>query len=260
MAPRAPLAHSPAKANSIVKAEENTKVCVSSTLTLPQPFFYWLAHQPKTSKQTAKSSKAQVGNQAPTEQKTTKKRKSTESDTAPVTKKAKSTASTTKESGNKVKDVKKDSGLVDISDVHLDGENNDAVPMYETPADVRRHMTTFFDNSKVSQKAFVEAISAASNTACSVSQLSTFRKKGGKRGSTSVDGADSRVFYAAWVYFEKIRIKNGDKKNAHRMQMEKIWGDKGKERIGNKPLILHSSETARYDKFGQLSINGKLCK
>ena len=64
-----------------------------------------------------------------------------------------------------------------------------------------------------------------------------------------MDGADSRAFYAALVYFEKLWIKEGGKKSAQREQME---------RIGNKPLTLHFLETASYDRFGRLLINGKI--
>ena len=91
-----------------------------------------------------------VRNQASTKPKITKERKSIESDSAPANKKAKPVPSSTKEIGGNDKDGKKGSGLVDVSDIHLDGEDNDSVPIYETAADMRHRMITLFDSkSKV---------------------------------------------------------------------------------------------------------------
>ena len=36
-------------------------------------------------------------------------------------------------------------------------------------------------------------------------------------------GSSGAVFYAAYVYFEKLRIKNGKPKDAFRLEMEKVW-------------------------------------
>lgn len=35
------------------------------------------------------------------------------------------------------------------------------------------------------------------------------------------------MFYAAYVYFEKVRLAEGKPKSKHRLKMEEIWGDKG---------------------------------
>jgi hypothetical protein len=35
------------------------------------------------------------------------------------------------------------------------------------------------------------------------------------------------VFYAAYVFFEKVRLAEGKPKSKHRVEMEEIWGGKG---------------------------------
>lgn len=54
------------------------------------------------------------------------------------------------------------------------------------------------------------------------SQLANFR---GKKGPSA--GNSTSVFYAAYVFFEKMRIKEGKKKMKEREEMEAIWGPKG---------------------------------
>lgn len=45
--------------------------------------------------------------------------------------------------------------------------------------------------------------------------------KGADTGNTSC------VFYAAYVFFEKLRVQEGKPKSKHREEMEAIWASKG---------------------------------
>jgi hypothetical protein len=47
----------------------------------------------------------------------------------------------------------------------------------------------------------------------------------GKKGPDS--GATSCVYYGGYVFFEKLRIKEGKPKSKHRQDMEAIYGHKG---------------------------------
>ena len=135
---------------------------------------------------------AEVENQAPTEQKS-KKRKSTESESGPAANKTKCTGNTTKEKENKTdkeikestkksKGVGKDNGIVDASDIYLEGEHNGTMPIYETASDIRRHITTLLENSsETTRRGFLEASSAASNAPVSAQNLTTFRKRAVRR-------------------------------------------------------------------------------
>ncbi|KAK8075895.1 hypothetical protein PG994_003167 [Apiospora phragmitis] len=120
----------------------------------------------------------------------------------------------------------------DISGIHLPGEDTDEVPVYETCDVVRRKIDDHIFHHRVTQAQFCRNIHAQlkSPTRCKAIQpkpLSDFRHK---KGSNA--GATSSVFYAANVYFEKIRLAQGKPKTHHRLEMEKRWPD-GFERQHN---------------------------
>lgn len=64
--------------------------------------------------------------------------------------------------------------------------------------------------------------------------MQSFRgKKGPDAGNTS------SVFYSAYVFFEKIRIKQGKPKSQKRKEMEEVWGPDGFDiENANKGLVL----------------------
>ena len=41
-----------------------------------------------------------------------------------------------------------------------------------------------------------------------------------------IHGAESAVFYASYVFFEKLRVKLGKPKSKKRLEMEKVWEGK----------------------------------
>ena len=117
------------------------------------------------------------------------------------------------------------SSHADISEVHLDGEESDAVPVFDTCDEVRRKMTLHFKKEGVTQAQFCRDINAQLHSADkpkgTTRQLTTFRSN---KGANS--GAKSPIFYAAYV-FEKIRVKEGKPKGQRRKEMEDAWGGKG---------------------------------
>ncbi|KAL9082725.1 MAG: hypothetical protein Q9159_006223 [Coniocarpon cinnabarinum] len=137
-----------------------------------------------------------------------KKRKSDESETAA-------------DSGSK-KQKNQDKGD-DISDVHLDDEDEDKVPIFDTCTDVRRKISAHLRKEGVTTAGFCRDLSAQYHTDRSsgtirASTLQTFRGK-----SKPMEGNTSPVYYAAYVFFEKLRIKEGKAKGKHRVEMEKRW-------------------------------------
>lgn len=71
------------------------------------------------------------------------------------------------------------------------------------------------------------------------------------------------TFYAAWVYFEKLRIKEGKEKTEKRQKMEKIWGKKGFRRMNgnNMALTLQQGKNWTMNDYGQVEIlseNGRV--
>jgi hypothetical protein len=124
------------------------------------------------------------------------------------------------------------SATVDISDIDLAGEGNDTVPVLDTCDEIRRKITAHFKKTGVSQAQFCRDIYAQLKGPSSLTvkpfqgaQLARFR---GMKGPIS--GATLPLYYAAYIYFEKVRIKEGKPKTKHRLGMEKTWGGAGMNR------------------------------
>jgi len=121
------------------------------------------------------------------------------------------------------------SGL-DLSTVTLDGEDTDTVLIFDSCDEVRRKINVHMKNPGVTQAQFCRDILAQMKAPkkpnnIQGSQLARFRGMNGPEA-----GAASVVFYGAYVFFEKIRIKEGKPKSKHRLVMEKMWGPEGFER------------------------------
>lgn len=97
----------------------------------------------------------------------------------------------------------------DISDVHLEGEEIDSVEIYDTCDEVRRKINAYLKKDEVTQAQFLRDLAAqfrTKNQRIQSSQLAAFRnKKGPDAGNTSC------VYYAAYCFFEKLRIKKSKK-------------------------------------------------
>lgn len=120
---------------------------------------------------------------------------------------------------------------VDLSDIVLPGEDDDMVPVYDTCDEVRRKINAYLKRPGVTQAQFCRDIHAQLRRPdrparpFASHQLARFR---GMKGPLT--GCSSDLFYAAYVFFEKLRIKEGRPKTKHRREMEEIWGWTGMER------------------------------
>lgn len=107
----------------------------------------------------------------------------------------------------------------------LDGEDDGSVPVYDTCNDVRTKIDAHLKKHKLSKKVFAEEISKcqpSGATSVTGDQVSVFQKKNGP-----LAGNSTKAFYASYVYFEKLRIKEGKDKSKKRKEMEDIHGEKG---------------------------------
>ena len=114
--------------------------------------------------------------------------------------------------------------LPDISKVYLEGEEERDVPVYDTCDELRRKINAHLVKSGVTQAQFCRDIAAQLHDESKIQskQLADFRsKKGASAGNTS------KVFYAAYVYFEKQRIAENKPKSKHRQDMEAAWKSRG---------------------------------
>lgn len=141
----------------------------------------------------------------------------------------KARASSGGEAKTTAKKQKTDPVHEDISDIHLDGEDEDKVPVYDSCDAIREKMSAYLQRDGVTKASFLRECYAQLHSegkprGMQTRQLDSFR---GKRGAN--EGNSSSVFYSAYVFFEKLRIKQGLPKSEHRLEMEREWGPKGFE-------------------------------
>lgn len=108
------------------------------------------------------------------------------------------------------------------------GEDTDSVEVYDTCDEVRKKISAYLRKPNTTAAQFCRDLLAQYHTdekkpsRIQSTQLTKFRGyKGADTGNTSC------VFYAAYVFFEKVRLAEGKPKSKHRLEMEDIWGGKG---------------------------------
>ncbi|KAF1919014.1 hypothetical protein BDU57DRAFT_511855 [Ampelomyces quisqualis] len=144
-----------------------------------------------------------------------------------------------------------------VDDVELEGEKEDKVPVYDTCDEVRRKINAHLKKPGVTQAALLRNIAAQYHTVPKKpqsTQLSAFRsKKGPYAGNTSA------VFYGAYVYFEKLRIKEGKPKSKKRQEMEKVHAEGGLDtKHRHEWFTCIGNERPSIDKYGKVSFFEKL--
>lgn len=141
----------------------------------------------------------------------------------------------------------------DVSNVEsLPGEDSGTVEIYDSCDEIRRKIAAHLRSSGVTQASFLRAIAASfpadDNKKIAPKQLQDFQ---GKKGPLA--GNSSAVYYGAYVYFEKLRIKNGKKMSAHREEMEEAWWAEGgvsRERVGT--VVCMVGQMPWFDRTGRL--------
>ncbi|RHZ61084.1 hypothetical protein CDV55_100521 [Aspergillus turcosus] len=114
----------------------------------------------------------------------------------------------------------------DVSGIHLDGEEDQSVQVWDTCDVVRKKITAHLRDPDVTKAQFLRDIAKAAypgtDKKLSGNLLTDFlSKRGANAGNTS------SVFYAAYVFFEKLRIRDNKPKTKFREEMEAVWRHKG---------------------------------
>lgn len=119
--------------------------------------------------------------------------------------------------------------MPDLSQIHLAGEETDSVLVFDSADEIRKKISAHLKTPGLTQAQFCRdlyaQIKAPTCKGIQSKQLNDFR---GKKGPLA--GCTSSVYYAAYVYFEKLRIARGKPKNAHRLEMERIYPGEGVDR------------------------------
>ncbi|RAK97907.1 uncharacterized protein BO80DRAFT_504367 [Aspergillus ibericus CBS 121593] len=140
----------------------------------------------------------------------------------------------------------------DVSAIHLDGDEDMKVPIFDTCDVVRKKMKAHLRKPGFTQAGFLRDIAKAAfpqsvKRLNSKSMADFLAYKGPTTGSSGV------IFYAAYVFFEKLRVRDGKPKNDFRLEMEKIW-PRGFERDNpaNGRLWCGPHERPWIDKYGRV--------
>ncbi|KAL4785514.1 hypothetical protein BJX76DRAFT_324447 [Aspergillus varians] len=143
-----------------------------------------------------------------------------------------STATSTSTSAAATKQAKAEefARRYDVSMVSLQGEETASVEVYDHCDEVRRKIRALLrSDPSMTRAAFCREISKTfperagdKSKALQGSTLASFLSKSGRR-----EGRTSLIFYAAYVFFEKLRIRDGKPKTELREEMEDVWGLEG---------------------------------
>lgn len=112
----------------------------------------------------------------------------------------------------------------DVSEVKLEGEKEVAVEVYDSCDEIRRKVNAYLREPGVTQAGFLRDIAKTYEDGRKIQSkvLNDFlMKKGASAGNRSA------VFYSSYVFFEKVRIRDGRPKSRHRLDMEKLYKEDG---------------------------------
>jgi hypothetical protein len=156
------------------------------------------------------------------------------------------------------KDKVKESDKNDVSSIHLHGEEDGAVPIFDTCDDIRKKINDYLKKEpKATQAGLARELSnhLPDDEKVDGRQMGAFLKKKGP-----CDGGHSPVFYAAYVYFEKLRVKDNKKKSKKREEMEEAWAEEGgfpREGSHNMYFTTFPGEgRPTLDRLGQVKLTG----
>ncbi|ROV92317.1 hypothetical protein VSDG_07303 [Cytospora chrysosperma] len=159
-----------------------------------------------------------------------------------------STGTTARPAAKKTKTTAASSATPDLNSIHLEGEETDSVLIYESCDEIRKKISAHLKTPGLTQAQFCRdlyaQLKAPTCKAIQTKQLNDFR---GKKGAIS--GCTSSVFYAAYVYFEKLRIAKGKPKSAHRLEMESIYPGEGlsRDNDGRNGVIAAQNNATMWD-------------
>ncbi|KAK1757329.1 hypothetical protein QBC47DRAFT_458848 [Echria macrotheca] len=117
------------------------------------------------------------------------------------------------------------SKLLDVSGIHLEGEEFGTVPIYDTCDSVRRKIRAFLRRDGVTQAALLRALADCRPLEDRGKPISATSYQKFMRQTGASSGAGSIVFYAGYVFFEKIRLRDKKPKTKFREEMESVWGN-----------------------------------
>ncbi|RSL81892.1 hypothetical protein CEP52_017093 [Fusarium oligoseptatum] len=141
---------------------------------------------------------------------------------------------------------------LDVSGVdELPGEETGSVPVFDTCEETRKKIRHVLARDGITQAAFIREINKSLPAGQSVS-AANMRYFMGRKGPR--DGNTNITFYAAYIFFEKKRIKAGKPKTDFREDMEAAWGPLGfdREHGANTHYIGSVDTVLAINRYGQV--------
>ncbi|KAF7959251.1 hypothetical protein EAE96_002765 [Botrytis aclada] len=141
----------------------------------------------------------------------------------------------------------------DVSAIKLDGESTTSVPVYDSCDEVRKKIRAYLREPGVTQAAFLREIAKTYPEEKRI-QSKVLNDFLGKKGPSA--GNTSSTYYAAYVFFEKVRIRDGKPKSKHREEMEKQWASEGgvdTKTPSSRGYFCFGDERPVEDKYGKVS-------
>ncbi|KAI1377089.1 hypothetical protein F4677DRAFT_417386 [Hypoxylon crocopeplum] len=142
--------------------------------------------------------------------------------------------------------------LPDVSNIYLEDEETDSVSVWDTCDEIRRKITAHLGKPGVTQAQFCRDLYAQLKVP-TIKSIQSKQLNDFQRGKGPRTGARSTVFYAAYVYFEKLRIAQGKPKSNHREDMEEVWEWNGgfDRETDHRTRYIGSARTNLYvDRYG----------
>jgi hypothetical protein len=135
-----------------------------------------------------------------------------------------------------------------------EGPDDEPHPIYDTCDTIRRKIRAMLAKDGVTQADFLRAVTTAAygengTKKIQASSLATFMKQKGP-----LAGNTSGVYYAAYVFFEKLRVKHGKPKSNDREIMEEIHpsGVDTKVQSGKQSYVVSAGAKLYMDKYGRV--------
>lgn len=150
---------------------------------------------------------------------------------------------------------------LDVSGVNLPGEEHGRVPVFDTCDELRKKIRAMLKKDGVTQASFCRELTKMVADRGRKVNPSSFAKFMGQKGTS--DGSGSIVFYAGYVLFEKLRVRDGKPKSQFRLEMENAWGEEGMdipeegERGSRGYYTCHANEYPYEDKYGKVHFIGR---
>lgn len=131
-------------------------------------------------------------------------------------------------------------------DTVLEGEP-DNVKVFDTCDDVRAKIRELLDENGISQAAFLRELGKVYTPPRRLQSksLNDFLIKSGPRA-----GNTSCIYYSAYVFFEKMRIRDGQPKTDKRVKMEGLWPEGMNITEVRNRIYVRPNETVWEDEYG----------